>query len=183
MCELGWLIEGKVLKSISICFLLILIQISSVLQTSKIFQELLCNSLKWLIIRMKYRNSIGIYYNTSCQTELKKRRDEIYCSWRECGLSQSRDLAEPWAHLQKRPASWTPHPSPHPPCEFWFVWMMSKLPRGKVNQITNFCKKAFPEGWESEESSLDSMSRVCSMLTFLLTFTKKGKIMVIFILC
>lgn len=114
MCELGWLIEGKVLKSISICFLLILIQISSVLQTSKISQELLCNSLKWLIIRMKYRNSIGIYYNTSCQTELKKRRDEIYCSWRECGLSQSRDLAEPWAHLQKRPASWTPHPSPHP---------------------------------------------------------------------
>lgn len=43
----------------------------------------------------------------------------------------------------------TPHPTP-------LVWMMSKLPCGKVNQIRNFCKKAFPEGWESEESSLDT---------------------------
>lgn len=74
--------------------------------------------------------------------------------------------AEPWAHLQKRPASWT-----HLVSTGLYGWCPSYHMR--LNQIRSSCKKAFPECWASQESSLDSMYRVCSMLTFLLSLQWK----------
>lgn len=50
MCELGWLIEGKVLKSISICFLLIFIQISLVYRPAKYLKSSYVTALNgWLL--------------------------------------------------------------------------------------------------------------------------------------
>lgn len=53
--------------------------------------------------------------------------------------------AEPWAHLQKRPASWT-----HLVSTGLCGWCPSYHMR--LNQIRSSCKKAFPECWASQES-------------------------------